>query len=187
MTADHSRHASDRIRPHAEALRVLQVSHYALPHAGGIESVVHELASELASRGNLVSHVASAAVRPGEGISFDAPYDRYLVPARNPFEAGAFAFYYLGEHDRLLERLRERFRLEHGLALGAAFLIPGLVVSGVVVIEWLQRGLGTLSEERLALVGITLVILGLQTIFGAFFISILGLRRRPPKAAPDAA
>jgi glycosyltransferase involved in cell wall biosynthesis len=99
----------------------------------------------------------------------------------------AFAFYYLGEHDRLLERLRQRFRLEHGLALGAAFLIPGLVVSGVVVIEWLQRGLGTLSEERLALVGITLVILGLQTIFGAFFVSILGLRRRPPKGAPDAA
>jgi D-inositol-3-phosphate glycosyltransferase len=87
MTAAHSRHASDRVRPSAERLHVLQVTHYALPHAGGIESVVHELASELASRGHSVSHVASAAVRPGEATGFDAPYARYLVPARNPFEA----------------------------------------------------------------------------------------------------
>ena len=51
------------------SLRILFVSHYALPHLGGIEVVVDALARELATRGHSVVHVASAArggaVRPG--------------------------------------------------------------------------------------------------------------------------
>ncbi len=43
---------------------------------------------------------------------------------------------------------------------------------------WVDRGLGALHEERLALVGLTLMILGLQAIFGAFFLSVLGLGKR---------
>ena len=46
-----------------------------------------------------------------------------------------------------------------------------------------SRGLGELREERAALAGLMLLVLGFQTIFGAFFISILGLRRRPGSAA----
>ena len=65
-------------------------------------------------------------------------------------------------------------------------LLIGLVLAGIVVALWLGRGLGELREERLALVGLMLVVLGLQTIFGAFFISILGLRRRPHAGDRDA-
>jgi glycosyltransferase involved in cell wall biosynthesis len=98
----------------------------------------------------------------------------------------AFAFYYLGERDRLLETARSRLRLEHGLLLGGVLLLIGVVLGAVVLIEWLDRGLGTLGEERLALVGLTLMVLGLQVTFGAFFLSILGLRRIPREGAPDA-
>ncbi len=98
----------------------------------------------------------------------------------------AFAYYYLGESDSLIEAARRRFRLEHGLAAGAALLLIGLVIAGIVVALWLGRGLGALREERLALVGLMLVVLGLQTIFGAFFISVLGLRRRPHVGDRDA-
>jgi glycosyltransferase involved in cell wall biosynthesis len=98
----------------------------------------------------------------------------------------AFAFYYLGERDRLLEAARTRLRLEHGLLLGGVLLLTGAILAGVVLLEWLDRGLGTLGEERLALVGLTLVVLGLQVTFGAFFLSILGLRRISREGAPDA-
>ncbi|MCD6015289.1 MAG: glycosyl transferase family 2 [Solirubrobacterales bacterium] len=98
----------------------------------------------------------------------------------------AFAYYYLGESDSLIEAARRRFRLEHGLAAGTALLLIGLVIAGIVVALWLGRGLGALREERLALVGLMLVVLGLQTIFGAFFISVLGLRRRPHVGDRDA-
>lgn len=93
--------------------------------------------------------------------------------------ARAYAYYYLGERDRLFEAARRRLRLEHGLALGGSLLVAGLAIAALVLIQWLQRGLGSLAEERLALVGLTLMVLGLQVIFGAFFLSILGLRRPP--------
>jgi glycosyltransferase involved in cell wall biosynthesis len=98
----------------------------------------------------------------------------------------AFAYYYLGESDSLIEGARRRFRLEHGLLAGGVLLAIGLVIAGIVVGLWLGRGLGELREERLALVGLMLVVLGLQTFFGAFFISVLGLRRRPHAGDPDA-
>jgi hypothetical protein len=100
--------------------------------------------------------------------------------------ARAFAAYYLGEHDRLLDALRGRLRLEHGLIAGGALLLAGTVVLGVVLVMWLERGLGELREEKIALTGVTMIVLGLQIVFGAFFLSVLGLRRRPHPGEPDA-
>ena len=91
--------------------------------------------------------------------------------------ARAFALYYLGEHDRLIDWARGRLRLEHGIIAGTVLLTIGFVINAVVFVTWLDRGLGELSEERLALVGLTLMILGLQVVFGAFFLSVLGLGR----------
>ncbi|MQA76179.1 MAG: glycosyltransferase [Solirubrobacterales bacterium] len=98
----------------------------------------------------------------------------------------AFAYYYLGERDRLIAAMRSRVRLEHGLLAGLGLLGIGLVIAGVVLGLWIDRGLGELREERLAMVGLMLIVVGLQTIFGAFFLSILGLRRRPHTGDPDA-
>jgi glycosyltransferase involved in cell wall biosynthesis len=92
--------------------------------------------------------------------------------------ARAFALYYLGEHDSLIDFARRHLRLEHGIIGGAMLLVVGFVIAAIVFITWLDRGLGVLSEERLALVGLTLMVLGLQAIFGAFFLSVLGLGRR---------
>jgi glycosyltransferase involved in cell wall biosynthesis len=99
--------------------------------------------------------------------------------------ARTYAAYYLGEHDPLFERLRSRARLEHGLVVGGLLLLAGAVVAGVVVVDWVQRGFGPLAQQRLAVAGLTLIVLGLQTIFGAFFLSILGLRRRAPSEEPQ--
>jgi hypothetical protein len=48
----------------------------------------------------------------------------------------------------------------------------------VIVGIWVDRGFGELSEERLAVLAATLLIVGLQIFFSSFLISILGLRRR---------
>jgi glycosyltransferase involved in cell wall biosynthesis len=98
----------------------------------------------------------------------------------------AFAYYFLGERDRLFEAVRRHLRLEHGLLLGVGLLIAGLATVGALVVQWIARGFGSLAEQRLALVGLTLMVLGLQVTFGAFFLSILGLPRRPGKRSPDA-
>jgi hypothetical protein len=43
---------------------------------------------------------------------------------------------------------------------------------------WIDRGFGQLSEERLAVLSVTLFIVGVQVFFTSFLVSILGLRRR---------
>jgi D-inositol-3-phosphate glycosyltransferase len=48
-------------------MRILAVSHYALPHLGGIEVVVDGLARELTARGHEVVHVASSATAGAPG------------------------------------------------------------------------------------------------------------------------
>jgi uncharacterized membrane protein YedE/YeeE len=74
--------------------------------------------------------------------------------------------------------MRARYRLEHGLLLGGAITLAGLAVAAVIVIQWLDRGFGALSEERLAVLAATLVIVGVQIFFSSFLLSILGLRRQ---------
>ena len=48
----------------------------------------------------------------------------------------------------------------------------------MIVGTWVDRGFGALSEERLALLAATLLIVGIQIFFSSFLLSILGLRRR---------
>jgi hypothetical protein len=91
--------------------------------------------------------------------------------------AHAFGTYFMNEKDPWFDRMRARFRLEHGLLLGGATLLVGLVLGAVIVGEWISRGGGQLSEERLAVLAATFVIIGLQIFFSSFLLSILGLRR----------
>jgi glycosyltransferase involved in cell wall biosynthesis len=92
--------------------------------------------------------------------------------------AHAYGTYFMGERDPWFDRMRKRFRLEHGLLLGATVLVAGLVLGVVIVAAWIDRGFGQLSEERLAVLAATLVIIGIQIFFSSFLLSILGLRRR---------
>jgi glycosyltransferase involved in cell wall biosynthesis len=92
--------------------------------------------------------------------------------------AHAYGKYFLGEKDPWFDRMRDRFRLEHGLMLGGAIIVAGLVTSAVIGIKWIDRGFGELSEVRLAVMSATLIIVGLQVFFSSFLLSILGLRRQ---------
>ncbi|MCW3040167.1 MAG: glycosyl transferase family 2 [Solirubrobacterales bacterium] len=91
--------------------------------------------------------------------------------------AHAYGMYFMGEQDPWFDRMRARFRLEHGLMLGAAITVVGVVTGGVIFGIWINSGFGSLSEERLAILSATTVTIGLQTIFSSFLLSILGLRR----------
>jgi Glycosyl transferase family 2 len=92
--------------------------------------------------------------------------------------AHAYGTYFMNEKDPWFDRMRARFRLEHGLVLGGVTVLVGLAVAATIVVIWVQRGFGQLSEERLAVLAAALVIVGLQIFFTSFLLSILGLRRR---------
>jgi glycosyltransferase involved in cell wall biosynthesis len=98
--------------------------------------------------------------------------------------ARTYAVVYLGEHDERLERGWRRVRLEHGLALGALSVAAGAAIAGISLFDGV-------SDPRLGLFGLTLMAIGFQGAFAAFFLSILGLsehavlrRRQPPPDPP---
>jgi hypothetical protein len=91
--------------------------------------------------------------------------------------AHAYGVYFMGERDFWFDRMRSRFKLEHGLLLGGTIILAGVVLGGVLVVEWVDRGFGSLAEQRLAVLAATLVTVGVQVFFTSFLLSILGLRR----------
>jgi hypothetical protein len=92
--------------------------------------------------------------------------------------AHAYGTYFMGERDRWFDRMRARFKLEHGLLLGGGIALTGIVLGAVILIDWISHGFGALAEERLAVLAATLIIVGIQIFFSSFLLSILGLRRR---------
>jgi hypothetical protein len=99
--------------------------------------------------------------------------------------ARTYAVLYLGDSDPLLERHWGRLRLEHGLLGGALLFVSGAAVLAWIFLDWWSSGFGVLAREHEALFGLTLVGLGLQTMFASFFLSVLGLRGRHPVHAEE--
>ena len=85
----------------------------------------------------------------------------------------------MGERDRWFDRMRARYKLEHGLLLGGGIVArrPGRR-RRTSWSNWINNGFGALAEERLAVLAATLIIVGIQIFFSSFLLSILGLRRR---------
>jgi hypothetical protein len=71
--------------------------------------------------------------------------------------------------------------LERGLLAGAALLLAGVGLNAAVAVQWYGHDLGALEVQstlRYALWGLTLLVLGVQTVFGSFFLSMLGMGSR---------
>jgi hypothetical protein len=92
--------------------------------------------------------------------------------------AHAYGTYFMGEKDPWFDRMRARFRLEHGLLLGGVFMLIGVAMGAVIVATWISHGFGSLADEHLAVIAASLLIVGIQIFFSSFLLSILGLRRR---------
>jgi len=77
---------------------------------------------------------------------------------------------------RLHRWVQEDFTLERGLVTGTLFFLFGLLIDAVVLSEWLQRSMGPLDAMRPTLYAMTFMVLGVQVIFGSFFLSLFRMR-----------
>ena len=89
----------------------------------------------------------------------------------------AYGVYFMDEKDEWFNGMRARFRLERGLLLGGTVIAVGVILGAVMVGIWIDRGLGSLAEQKLAVVAATLITVGTEAFFTSFLLSILGLRR----------
>lgn len=91
--------------------------------------------------------------------------------------AHAYGMYFMGDVDPWFDRMRSRFRLEHGLAIGGAVILIGFLAALVIVIRWAADDFGALSQVNLAISAVTTIVIGVQIFFSSFLLSIIGLRR----------
>ena len=94
--------------------------------------------------------------------------------------AGAEGFY---PPQRLLSSASRFLSLEVGVALGAGSFLAGAILAVVAVAEWRATGFAGLDPAvtmRRLIPAVLLMILGAQTVFSSFFVSILTLAKRGP-------
>ena len=82
---------------------------------------------------------------------------------------------------RYLDVLFRHVSLELGIVVGLLLTFVGLGTLGLAVWSWNQVGFGELDPRvtmRAVIPGSILLVLGIQTVFSSFFLSVLGIRRR---------
>jgi hypothetical protein len=97
-------------------------------------------------------------------------------------QLGVFARTYarvrIGERDALLERLGEHLSLEHGLVVGSTLVLASFAGLVAVGIEWASNGFGALGRAYETALLVTGLGLGIQIVFGAFFLALLTMPLR---------
>lgn len=79
------------------------------------------------------------------------------------------------------ERIFQYINLEVGLLFGCALILVGAGILGYALHIWHAANFGDLSPQRmlrLTLPSATCFMLGVEAIFGSFFLSLLGMNRR---------
>lgn len=75
--------------------------------------------------------------------------------------------------DPITRRLRENFRLEHGATLGFVLFGVGALYVVAVLVRWASTRYTRLPEPMLNLFAMTVLIIGVQTVFSSFFLSMV--------------
>jgi glycosyltransferase involved in cell wall biosynthesis len=104
-------------------------------------------------------------------------------------QLGVFARTYarvrIGERDRLLEALGRHLKLEHGLLVGGALVLASVIGLSLVFADWASNGFGALGRAYETALLVTELGLGIQIIFGAFFLALLTMPLRRDAVTPS--
>jgi len=80
--------------------------------------------------------------------------------------------------DRVIAVFERLFSLEKGVLIGGVLFLIGFVINFLIFVEWFRHDFGSLYRIREAVLAMTLLVIGLQTMFSSFFISFLFLKRK---------
>jgi len=92
---------------------------------------------------------------------------------------GLFAKVYGSHHglkkrDRLTEFISKQLTLARGATAGLAVFLAGFVYTLHLLLNWIERGYAGLPMLNQDIAAFTLLVIGLQTIFYSFFLSVIG-------------
>jgi len=79
------------------------------------------------------------------------------------------------KYDALTLFFKRHFNLERGIIIGLILFIIGFGINIWIFLEWFLHNFGALYRIKESILAMTLLIIGIQTFFSSFFISLLFL------------
>lgn len=92
--------------------------------------------------------------------------------------AKIYSINHLKEENKLFEKILKHITIEKASLLGLLIIILGFLIYALIAIKWFKSGLGELNEVKNSIIALTLLTIGIQTIFSSFMLSILGIKEK---------
>jgi glycosyltransferase involved in cell wall biosynthesis len=77
-----------------------------------------------------------------------------------------------------LKKAYRYFNLETASILGIIFILLGVIIYLIIFQIWANSNFGELNQIKNSILGLTLIVVGFQTIFSAFMLSILSIKQK---------
>jgi len=91
--------------------------------------------------------------------------------------AKTYAITHLKESSHL-SKVYKYITIENASVIGISLTIFGAIVYITILIKWINSSFGDLNETKALILGLTLGVIGIQTIFSSFMLSILGIKEK---------
>ncbi len=92
--------------------------------------------------------------------------------------AKVYAVTHLGDEDEIITKLFRFATIERAGFLGILLALVGSAIYISIFVAWIRSGFGSLSEIKNSIVALTLIAIGIQTLFSAFMLSIVGIKEK---------
>jgi len=92
--------------------------------------------------------------------------------------AKIYSITHLKEKSETFDKLFKLITIEKAGIFGSLIILAGIVVYVWIFSKWIGSGFGSLNEIKNSIVALTFTIVGFQTIFSSFMLSILGIKEK---------
>ena len=79
--------------------------------------------------------------------------------------------------DKFIRFMNKNFTLEKGISIGLLIFFIGFLINVYILASWIGSGFGELRMVRPAILGLILIVMGIQTFFSAFLMSMIGMSK----------
>lgn len=93
------------------------------------------------------------------------------------FFSKIYAITHLGDTNKFIESIFRHITIEKTILVGFIITIVGIYLYVSIFKGWVNSGLGSLDEIKESIIGLTLIVFGVQTFFSSFMFSILGIKK----------
>ncbi len=91
--------------------------------------------------------------------------------------AKTYSINYLGDKP-IFDKLYNYITIEKASIFGILIVLSGIIIYGILFLKWINTGFVALNEIKNSILALTLIIIGIQTIFSSFMLSILGIKAK---------